>query len=187
MENAPKSNSGLRPLASARAELLAFVRRRGTSEADAEDILQQAFLRAARNLEQLRDPGLLRPWFYRILRRAIADHRDRGAASEQRARLFAAEQVQVEGQLFDPCSCSTRIAASLPARYAQLLRRIDVNGEEPAVVARSLQTTTGNIAVRLHRARQALRHRLRSACGTTTVRDCADCSCDNPNLSCSEV
>jgi RNA polymerase sigma-70 factor (ECF subfamily) len=45
-------------------------------------------------------------------------------------------------------------------------------------VARELGLNANNAMVRLHRARNALRERLASHCGTTTARSCSDCGCE---------
>ncbi|MBI1733985.1 MAG: sigma-70 family RNA polymerase sigma factor [Candidatus Rokubacteria bacterium] len=47
-----------------------------------------------------------------------------------------------------------------------------------AAVAERLDITPGNAAVRLHRARQALKKRLEAACGTRTAHGCLAGTCD---------
>ena len=59
-----------------------------------------------------------------------------------------------------------------------VLRRIDLDEEPIAEVARSLGVTTNHATVRLHRARGALRKLLQDGCGTDSVKACADCACD---------
>ncbi|MEE0978247.1 MAG: RNA polymerase sigma factor [Muribaculaceae bacterium] len=43
-----------------------FVRRRVVSHQDADDVVQEVFIRAFRNIETLRDDSAIRPWLYRI-------------------------------------------------------------------------------------------------------------------------
>ncbi|HVJ88831.1 MAG TPA: sigma factor, partial [Labilithrix sp.] len=64
----------VRELMSDRESFLAFVRGRLRSGADAEDVLQQALLKAAEHAHDLRDSSRARAWFYKILRRVLADH-----------------------------------------------------------------------------------------------------------------
>jgi len=49
----------------------AFIRRRVADPHTADDILQDALLRATRHLDQLQDTERIDAWFYRIIRHAI--------------------------------------------------------------------------------------------------------------------
>lgn len=54
----------------------------------------------------------------------------------------------------------------------------EMEGASVAEAAARLGITPGNAAVRVHRARQALKQRLEAACGTCTEHGCLDCSCE---------
>ncbi|MDE7152983.1 MAG: RNA polymerase sigma factor [Muribaculaceae bacterium] len=49
-----------------------FVRRRVVSHHDADDVVQEVFIRAYRSLDTLKDPDAIRPWLYRIAVNEIA-------------------------------------------------------------------------------------------------------------------
>src|SRR5688572_24291795 len=53
-------------------EFLAFVQRRVGDRAQAEEILQEAFVRSIAKADTIRDSAVA--WFYRVLRNAIIDH-----------------------------------------------------------------------------------------------------------------
>jgi DNA-directed RNA polymerase specialized sigma24 family protein len=161
-------------LVARRSEFLAFLRRRLPSDADSEDLLQQGLLLATDRLGQLRDPRLVVPWFYRTLRRLLADHHLEGTLREAR-RGPAIDLPAPERAL--TCSCSLKVMATLPAQYAEVLRRVDIGDEDLAEVAEALGTTVNNATVRLHRARKALREQLRESCGTISAKACLDCAC----------
>jgi RNA polymerase sigma factor (sigma-70 family) len=57
-----------------RTRLLTFVRRRVASFDDAEDLVQDILLKAARHTDQLHSDSRLEAWLYRIARNAIADY-----------------------------------------------------------------------------------------------------------------
>lgn len=67
------SGAARNPMALA-ARLRPFIRRRVTSEADADDVLQDVFLRLMRGLPGLRDEERFGPWVYQLARNAIIDH-----------------------------------------------------------------------------------------------------------------
>ena len=75
-----------------RSRFLEFAR--GRVGADAEDVLQIALTRAVLEVDGLRDETLARPWFFRILRNAIADHHARGALRDALLRLCATDSIR---------------------------------------------------------------------------------------------
>ena len=164
-------------LAARRNEFVAFLRRRVGSQIDPEDLLQEALLVATHKIGQLRAPELAVAWFYTILRRVLADHHARWAIRQEKRPLLEAEANAAVLEEPAKCGCSLGLIETLPPQYAEILRRVDVGEEDLATVATSLGTTTGNAAVRLHRARKALRQRLLSSCGTTSISSCLSCDC----------
>ena len=169
----------LATLAARRDEFVDFLRRRVRSGVDPEDLLQQALLTATQKIGQLREPDLLVAWFYRILRRVLADHHARWAVRQDTLPILEAEVNAATSEEVATCACSLGLIESLPPQYAEILRRIDVDEEDAADVAASLGTTTNNVAVRLHRARKALRQRLLAFCGTASASDCLNCGCED--------
>lgn len=163
-----------------RERFVRLARLRVRTPADAEDVVQRAFERASEQAGTLGDPLRARAWFYRILRHAIADHH-RAARRNPMARESAADpdELPVEPAVpRTPCGCSLRLLAELRPAYAEVIRRVDVEGEDPEAVARALGITTGNLHVRLHRARSRLRDDVMHYCGVASHRSCLDCACD---------
>jgi RNA polymerase sigma-70 factor (ECF subfamily) len=161
---------------------LAFLERRMGSRADAEDLLQDAFVKGLARGHQLADPESVIPWFYRVLRNALADwYRRRGAEDRALAAWGGREEPRVDArddELFgEVCGCVLRLAATLSPAYANALHRVDVDGVPVKDYAVEAGITPGNAAVRLHRAREALRARLIQSCGTCAEHGCVDCAC----------
>lgn len=178
-----KEASALLPceLAAERDVYLAFVRARVGSSADAEDVLQQALVRATARAGDLRDRGRLRAWFFQILRRTIADHHADRALREAKLEMLAVGVRDVAEASPDDggtCACSLGQLELLRPEYAELLRRVDIEEQPLAVVAQALGVTVNNATVRLHRARKALRERLRAVCGTDSMKACLSCGCE---------
>jgi RNA polymerase sigma-70 factor (ECF subfamily) len=123
-------------------------------------------------------------WFYRVLRNAIIDHYRRGGASQRALAAFASElEAQVEPDLDTRdavCQCVTSLAGTLKPEYAAALRRVEVDGISVREYAAEAGVTANNAGVRLFRAREALRKRVASACGTCAEHGCLDCTCGSP-------
>ena len=78
----------LQSLLASHRQLLGFVERRVGDRAAAEEILQAAFVHGLEKMPELRDAEKVLPWFYQLLRNAIAGH-FRHADAERRALASA--------------------------------------------------------------------------------------------------
>lgn len=168
------------------AAFRAFLRRRLNDEALAEDLLQQSLVRAIEHHHALRRNESVVPWFYRILRHAIIDYY-RSHASEARKHDAFLQELAASGEdkaapldEVKPtvCACLYKLLPAIRPNYAELLRRIDLEGESPDKVAKDLQLSLNNLTVRLHRARQALRAGLEESCGICSKHGCLNCACE---------
>ena len=161
---------------------LAFLAKRTGNRAVAEEILQEAFAKAVTKAHGLREDTSAVPWFYQVLRNALVDHHRRNAHEGRTMAAFAAEQ---EGEARDEelerevCRCIGRIAADLKPEYAEALRGIDVEGRPLKEFAEKVGITPNNAAVRVHRARAALRKRLVATCSACASKGCTDCTCQS--------
>lgn len=174
--------TGAEVLLQGQARFLRFLERRLGNRADAEDVLQAAFLKLATHTESLRDEDKLVPWFYQLLRNLIIDHyrqRDAVARMEQSvAAEVASTTAGVDEPLFTAvCTCVTDLIPALKPEHAELVRRVELGAESLHQVATALGITPNNASVRLHRARRALRAALQDTCGACADHGCLDCGC----------
>lgn len=176
----------LRPLTDHWVSFQTFLRRRVANEAVAEDLLQQSLMRALERHHSLKQDHSVVAWFYSILRHTVIDYYRSQAAETRRNDAFLQElTIAGDNQVPPPdeikttiCSCLNRLLPSLRPGYADLLRRIDLDGEPLPRVAQDLKITLNNATVRLHRARQALRVSLEQACGVCSKHGCLNCTCE---------
>jgi DNA-directed RNA polymerase specialized sigma24 family protein len=158
-------------VATHRGELVAFAEKRVGSRALAEDLVQQASLRAVGGVQDLRDLDAGRAWLLKITRRVIADH--------FRARPEAGQVFGLSSAASDDfgCACVLANLHELKPEFAQVLRRVVVDGTPLAALASELGLSYNAATVRLSRARAALREQLREHCGADSLRECLDCGC----------
>jgi len=163
-------------------DFLAFIQKRVGHRALAEDILQEAFVRGLHKLGTLEKDESATAWFYRILRNAVIDHHRRRSAVDRKLEAFAAEleqQVAPEGDLLAAvCQCVGTLAGTLKPEYADALRRVEIDGIAVKDYAAEAGITSNNAAVRVFRAREALRKQLTRSCGTCADHGCLDCTCE---------
>jgi RNA polymerase sigma-70 factor, ECF subfamily len=138
-------------------------------EHEADDVAQDAFLRAFHRLARFRRESPFRSWLLRITHNAALD-----ALARRRA---PAEEETVEEETVDPASSRTpaeelevverrnRLAAKLqllqPAHRAVLVLR-DLEGLSYEEIATVTETPLGSVKGRLHRARRELIEILRA-------------------------
>jgi RNA polymerase sigma factor (sigma-70 family) len=162
-------------------EFLAFLERRLGNRAEAEDILQEAFVKGVERAGSVRDGESVVAWFYRTLRNAVIDHHRRRGAASRAMDAFARElgdPVEPPAELEETvCACVRILSETLKSEYADALRRIDVEGMSVQAYALEIGIEPNNAAVRVHRAREALRKRVTSSCGTCVEHGCLDCTC----------
>lgn len=168
-------------LADSHREFLRFLERRVGRRDLAEDILQDAFARGLDKIETLRDGEAVIPWFYRALRNATIDHFRRAKIADRALARFAEEIVTAEEPSetvrAEVCRCVTRLAETLKPDYADALRRIEVEGASVKSFAEERGISSSNAAVRVFRAREALRRQVAIACGTCAEHGCVSCTC----------
>jgi RNA polymerase sigma-70 factor (ECF subfamily) len=160
---------------------LAFLEKRVGSRDVAEDILQDGFVRALERAEDIRQEGSIVAWFYRLLRNAVVDHfRHQGAESRALERAAGMEETSTEmdRKLHETvCGCVVGLMNTLKPEYASALREIELEERSLSDYADEAGITPGNAAVRVHRAREALKKQVIRCCGTCVEHGCEDCSC----------
>ncbi|MCE7979107.1 MAG: RNA polymerase subunit sigma-70, partial [Nitrospira sp. NTP1] len=76
------------------------------------------------------------------------------------------------------CQCVSSLLDTLKPEYREALQIVDLQEGKLKDLAQQSGITPENAAVRVHRARAALRRRIEQACGTCSVHGCLDCSCE---------
>jgi RNA polymerase sigma-70 factor (ECF subfamily) len=138
------------------------------NEEDAQDVVQEAYLRAYKGLKRFRGDAAFTTWMYRITANCASTHLARRAQHQHEA-LVADDPVVDERPDFNPearlGSAADRellhaALASLPADMRAVVVLRDVYDLPHEAIAAELGITEGAAKVRLHRARKRLRERL---------------------------
>jgi RNA polymerase sigma-70 factor (ECF subfamily) len=142
------------------------------SRALAEDVVQDCYTNAWRHRDQLRDPALVRPWLFQIMRRSILRHLPPCGASWP-------EDAEVETQQAAPAADIDERLDVVKAlgRIAPIHREVLVlhyfDDMSTAQIAEALEIAPGTVLSRLARAREALRQALEprpANCGADNAR-----------------
>ncbi|MDQ4005252.1 MAG: sigma-70 family RNA polymerase sigma factor [Actinomycetota bacterium] len=142
---------------------------------DAEDLLQDAYLRAYRAFSSFKEGTNLRAWLYRILTNAyINTYRKRQRepqtiSTDEAPEWYLYEQLSEDGR--EPSAEAEVLEslpdeevqdalASLPEQFRLAVLLADVEGFSYKEIAEILDIPIGTVMSRLHRGRRALEKRL---------------------------
>jgi RNA polymerase sigma factor (sigma-70 family) len=169
-------------LAEVHGDFLRFLKRALGNSADAEDVMQQFYLRVLLRSTDLRRQTSARIWLRRVLVSVLSDYRRRATrrrrAEAEFARKEAATPPQQEVLDAFVCNCLHKLLPVLKPEYAEVLRLADLEDVPRGIVADRLGLSLNAATVRLHRARQAMRQALELTCATCPVHGYLDCACD---------
>jgi RNA polymerase sigma-70 factor (ECF subfamily) len=157
----------------------AFLTSRVGNPSDAEDLLQNGLVKALGRSGEVKDGEKVVAWFYQLLRNVIIDHVRSRNATARRDDAWAtdvmtlADDVETRRQI---CGCIEKLLPALKPMHAELLRRVELQGEPVAKAASDLGMAPNNASVTLHRARGELRAKLVNFCGDCQCLD--NCGCE---------
>ena len=152
--------------------LLAFIRSRVWDDADAEDILQQVFIRVHHNLCCQPDSEWGKPesWIYQIARNLIIDHYRRRRETVEIPDSLPADpdvdelvRLEPEPEVVLALSLQEMIN-DLPEPYRQALLLTEYHGLSQKQLAESLGISLSGAKSRVQRARDRLRDMLLQCC-----------------------
>jgi RNA polymerase sigma-70 factor, ECF subfamily len=145
------------------APLRQFLSTRTHTKSDADDLLQDVFVRIHKTLPTLREPAKLQGWVYRIARNAVIDHyRTR---REHLPLDFELKSEDPEGRdAVDLTPALRKFIAALPTLYREPLVRHEFQGESMQDISASLGLSLTATKTRVRRARLMLRELLDRCC-----------------------
>jgi RNA polymerase sigma-70 factor (ECF subfamily) len=153
-------------------KLRPFVERR-VSGPDADDVLQDVFLRMQRGLAGLREEERFGPWVYQVARSAILDHRRRAArrpvdTDEAPEEAVPAVDVEEDGAaLREFAAYVAPFIAMLPSPYREALTLTELEGLTQKDAAAMLGVSLSGMKSRVQRGRVKLRELFQECCEIT--------------------
>lgn len=153
--------------------LRVYVSRR-VAPGDAEDVVQSVMVKLLEHRDDIgRDS--VRAWLFAVTRNAVAEHYrrlrpavDLDSFGDVPEREGADPSERAIGGLTD---CLQPMLRTLPAADADVLRRIDLEGESQVTLAGALGVPASTLKSRVQRARAKLRSAFDACCAIELSRD----------------
>jgi RNA polymerase sigma-70 factor, ECF subfamily len=148
--------------------LLGFAERRTETRADAEDAVQETFVRAWVGFGELRDETKARPWLYRILRTVLSDDLEKSGRRRQLVSLTRLEAAHDELVGGDRDAVFSEVVARLsseavhhaladiPDDFAVAVELHDIDGFKYGEIADIVGVPIGTVMSRISRGRRLL-------------------------------
>jgi RNA polymerase sigma-70 factor (ECF subfamily) len=177
--------------------LLAYIRRRVATLDDAEDILQDVFVRIHANLGKLDSTRSVTAWVYSIARNAVTDHHRKKAADARTVNRIAegAAESFDEDDINDQATkefshCIEPLLGEVPQPYREAIELTELGGMTRKDAARQLGLSVSGMKARVQRGRDKLKDVLLDCCNVEfdhrgglldydrrTESNCDDCDC----------
>lgn len=147
------------------SNLLAFIRKRVTSKAEAEDILQDVFVRIHSRIKTLEDGEKLESWFYQITRNAIIDfYRSRRSMEKLPEEFVQPQTSDAEDSVRELSSCLSPMIQQLPEKYRHAVLLSEIKGKTQKEIAEKENISLSGAKSRVQRGRQLLKTMLHHCC-----------------------
>jgi len=136
--------------------------------AEAEDVAQEALIRACRKFDRLRDARSFRSWLVRVSFRLALDRSRSARRREQRETLWARPELRAPVQSVEEIAASrqfeerlARALDELPDHLRMVVLLTAIEGHSTDEVAALLDVPAGTVKSRLFAARKRLAEKLR--------------------------
>jgi RNA polymerase sigma-70 factor (ECF subfamily) len=163
-----------------RARLSRFVGRRVGNPQDAEDVVQDIFVRMQRNIDALSSAERLDAWAFRIARNAIADYYRAPDRREAPGEVVAKMMYELSTDSIggepstdaraEMAHCIAPMVGQLPNAYRQAIELTELEGLTQAAAAERLGLSVPGMKSRVQRGRARLRGILLRCCEIETDR-----------------
>jgi RNA polymerase sigma-70 factor (ECF subfamily) len=128
----------------------------------ADDLVQDAMVKALKNARQLKDAAAIKGWLSKILANCWYDHLRRSREMVDLDNL-PYEETSPEGDEHEKQDIVSRVRAmiaTLPVGQRQVITLVDLAGFSYVEIAEILEVPVGTVMSRISRARSVLREKL---------------------------
>lgn len=135
------------------------------SRADADDLLQETWLRIHRVRHTYRHGEPVLPWFYAIARHVRVDHYRKAVRTTARERSLDQASTLAAPSCVDPLQTDglDALLAPLPPSQREVIELLKIGGMSLEEAARATSSSIGSIKQKVHRAYRTIRTHLDAA------------------------
>lgn len=152
---------------------------------DADDLLQEIFIKIHSSLEQLQDEKKIAPWIHQIVRNSLTDYyrKKRLETSEFDEEHTASGNIEQDEDIYSACvsGCLKVFIDRLPEKYKEPLVLSEIKGLKQKDIAESMNLSYSGLKSRVQRGREMIKNMfVDCACiskdGSLEQESCGNCS-----------
>jgi len=135
-------------------------------ENDAEDLLQEIFIKIHSSLGQLQDEKKLAPWIYQIVRNSLTDYYRKNRIPEQELDENGEylKDLHEENEIKGLVKCLNVFISRLPEKYKEPLVLSDIKGHKQKDIARQMNLSYSGLKSRVQRGREMIKEMFMNCC-----------------------
>lgn len=173
-------------------KLLNYIKSKVSNQHDAEDILQNVFIKIYKNVENVENSEALKSWIYRITKNTVIDFykKKKDVSVEPETLHFIEDETEEADNMNEEVAgCLSGILFELPGKYQEVFDMYEKQSMKHKEIAEALDITVSASKVRLKRAKEMFKDKLLKCCDFEVdaygnvldykpKSDCADCNGD---------
>jgi RNA polymerase sigma-70 factor (ECF subfamily) len=142
-----------------------FIIRRVQDTPDADDILQEIFLKIHSHIDTLKDDTKIKSWIYQIARNTLIDfYRKQKTKVEITESILPTDEIHEESPAEEIASGLRGMVEALPEKYAEALVLTEFQGLTQKDLSKNLGISISGAKTRVQRARNMLKDNLMRCC-----------------------
>ncbi len=158
-------------------QLLGFVSKYVTNTDDAQDIVQDTFIKVKTNIEKLENPSKIEKWIYQIARNTMNDYfrkqkkrfeEDNSVDVIVEPTAFNNEDILVQIQTTKFSKYAGFVINELPEKYKKAVFMADIEGLKMKEVAEELNLSVSGAKSRVQRGRKLIKEIILKCCDVNT-------------------
>jgi RNA polymerase sigma-70 factor, ECF subfamily len=154
-------------------QLKVYIVKRMPEASLADDILQEVFIKIHENIHSIKDDTKICIWVYQIAKNTINDYYRKQKIQLSDIEVIPEEELNAiddvesqtaENQIEQIASGLQKMINSLPEKYAQALKMVELQGLSQTQLAKELNISVSGAKSRVQRGRQMLKDALMNCC-----------------------
>ncbi len=152
--------------------LLNYIKKNISNPEDAEDILQNVFLKIHTNIHQLKEKEKVSSWLYRVTRNTIIDTYRVNGNKKAELLTHLDDKIGMEDDSLEKSweleisSCVKRMIRQLPEKYRTVLAWYEFDGLTHKQIAQRLGISVSGSKTRVQRSREKMKELFICGCNT---------------------
>lgn len=170
-------------------QLFNFIYRRVDSRTEAEDILQDVFLKIHKNIDLVEENEKLPAWIYKIARNTIIDHYRKSGINRnvELDENFIIPEINQNGDAYSEIkSCLNSFIKILPDKYRDSVKLSELRGIKHKEVAKRLNISLPAAKSRILRGKEMIKQHFIDCCKFKLNESGKLVGGDWPNENCTE-